>query len=138
MRAIILRGLPGSGKSTFAKQNFREATVVSADHFFQYGEVYRFDPSKLHLAHQQSLSNFRDAVDHQVETIVVDNTNTRFWEFADYVQYASDQGYSIEVIRLATDPEIAASRNIHGVSPETVEKMHCRFEDYPGERTIKQ
>lgn len=45
---IIMRGVPGSGKSTYVRNRYPEARVVSADRYFTdpaTGE-YRFDASK--------------------------------------------------------------------------------------------
>jgi adenylate kinase family enzyme len=46
---ILLRGLPGSGKSTFAKQICNQH--IEADMFFIQDGEYKFDASKLKEAH---------------------------------------------------------------------------------------
>lgn len=48
----ILRGAPGSGKTTWALANRQTSTLCSADHYFTGPDgVYRFDASKIGLAH---------------------------------------------------------------------------------------
>ncbi len=80
---VILRGLPGSGKSTFAKRladEFGFVQLEADDHFFVKGE-YRFDPARVADAHALVV---RDALKHlQVgQRVVVANTHVRLWEMA--------------------------------------------------------
>ncbi len=66
MKIIILCGLPGSGKTTWAKQNYPGARIVSADDFFMVqgptGKVYMFDPAKLSDAHALCLREFTETI----------------------------------------------------------------------------
>ena len=64
-RCIIMRGLPGSGKSTRARQHVAAAagagsTVCSADDYFVAlgGGKYRFDPRQLGAASHGWWSHF--------------------------------------------------------------------------------
>lgn len=136
MVVTILRGVSGAGKSTYTQRNFPDAVVASADHFFGHGEAYKFDPKKIGKAHEYSFETFKKAVDSKQPSIVVDNTNTQKWEFERYVKYAEQHGYTVNVVRLKVDPNVAASRNVHGVPYDTVMKMQNRFQDYPGEIVI--
>ncbi len=54
----IVRGLPGSGKSTFAK--FVGDSFVEADMFFMKNGKYEFDMSKIRDAHSWCLSTVRE------------------------------------------------------------------------------
>ena len=47
----IVRGLPGSGKSTFAKSIAKPYQVFEADQYFMKNGKYKFDPTKLKEAH---------------------------------------------------------------------------------------
>jgi hypothetical protein len=44
---IIVRGIAGSGKTTFVKKTFPEAAHYEADMFFEQKGEYKFDASKL-------------------------------------------------------------------------------------------
>lgn len=47
---LLIRGLPGSGKSTMAKEYAKAGYVhCEADQFFEIDGQYRFDASKLRL-----------------------------------------------------------------------------------------
>jgi predicted kinase len=121
-KVIILQGCSGSGKSTYAKNNYPNAYVVSADNYFMKDGKYQFDPSQLDQAHGQCLRLFVGACENQQE-IVVDNTNTSIAEIAPYYAIARAYGYDVELIWISTSPEIATKRNVHSVSLKKNEMM---------------
>ena len=52
---VLIRGLPGSGKTTLAKE-FTGYDHHEADHFFEdENRNYRYDRSQVQAAHRQSL-----------------------------------------------------------------------------------
>lgn len=40
---VIVRGLPGSGKTTYVRENFSPCEHVEADMFFEHKGYYVFD-----------------------------------------------------------------------------------------------
>lgn len=130
-KAIILSGVSGSGKSTYAEKLLQQSqgVKVSADHFFmKYGvsaegkqteaAVYHFDPSKLQEAHNDCFRRFVGFLMEGWSDIVVDNTNTMVWELSPYMLAASAFGYAAEIRTLwvhSTDLTMAWKRNIHKV-----------------------
>jgi hypothetical protein len=141
MNIHIMRGVSGSGKSTYAKTTWPEARVVSADTFFydQHG-VYMFDPAKLGEAHGRCLREFADAcasrrpfalrdVDYGVpDDLVVDNTNISVWEVAPYYSLALAYGHTVEVVRIDIPSlRVAAARNVHGVPYDGVRRQYERL-----------
>jgi predicted kinase len=135
MNIIILRGIPGSGKSTYVRDHFRGAIVCSADKFFTKDGEYKFDPSFLKDAHTYCYNQFAQACEfgEQGIFIVVDNTNSRIWEFQNYLNLAKDLNIPVSVIRFTSSVVDATNRNIHGVPIEAIQRMSDRFEDYKGE-----
>ena len=136
-KVIIMRGPPGSGKSTHTKKKFPKAIVCSADHYFmdQNGN-YKFDASEIKKAHLECQENFKKALKEVAPLIVVDNTNTRLWEFENYVKLAKESGCEVRIIRLQADVRLAIKRNIHNVPEEKIREMHKRFESHPDEEVI--
>lgn len=139
MNVIIMRGVPGSGKSTMAKRicedrQWRNAHIVSADHFFMdtTDGTYRFNPEQIGLAHNSCFLRFLDNVQEREEAVIVDNTNTRLWECAPYVLAAQSHGYEVELIHLrANTPDDVvkmSERCIHGVPKQVCLDMYDRFE----------
>lgn len=123
---LILRGLPGAGKSSFAAflKKFYGFKVVEADMFMVDEEGnYKFDPSRLKEAHQKC----RDLVKQYLmegECIVVSNTSTQKWEYQPYIDMGTEAYYIVKEHTLTTN-----FGNIHGVPPEKVEIMKRRWED---------
>lgn len=120
---IILRGTPGSGKSTFCK-TLDSPRVCSADFFFNDKEGnYKFDGAKLHMAHKYCMTCFTTAIKYNEKLIVVDNTNIFKKHYQDYVTIAKENGY--EVYQKVMTGNYT---NVHGVPQEKVEQMKSNFE----------
>jgi len=132
---VIMRGLPGSGKSTFVEENFEDAYVCSADKFFIDNKGnYNFDVRRLSEAHQWCMEEFIDALFVKEREVVVDNTNMCNWEYANYVLLAENLGYKVRIIVMAaglhddTPTETLAKRNSHGVDATTIDRMKDRYQ----------
>jgi len=126
MIVTILRGLPGSGKSTYCKEalvRLPNTVVCSADDFFMIGGEYKFNPELLPQAHAECLHRYVSAVRARKELIIVDNTNILAVEIAPYYALAEAYKANVEVITINCPIEVARERNIHGVPSETMEEM---------------
>lgn len=133
MRVIVLRGIPGSGKSRYALNLVRNERnervhIVSADHYFDRGLGYKFDPTKLGAAHGQCLRRYSEYVaDASMTTsrivMVVDNTNMSVVEMAPYMELAAAFRVPAEIIEFPCLVETAVQRNIHNVPRAAIEHM---------------
>ncbi len=129
----IMRGVPGSGKSTIAQevaQDFNGSVHSTDDFFIEQDGSYNFDRTKLGEAHQSNLEAFGASLEQELPVVIVDNTNIKRWEFEKYVKLAEQRGYVIREVRAPT-PELdeALARNLHGVPEETIKRMLAGFED---------
>lgn len=121
---FLLRGLPGSGKSTVAKS--LGGTHHEADHFFtnKKGE-YKFEAVKLLQAHKYCQSSCKEDMENGEERIVISNTFTQEWEMETYYTLAKKYGYIVYAL-------IVENRhngvNQHGVPVEKLKQMEDRFE----------
>ena len=128
---ILLRGVPGSGKTTFAnvilqQPNNNPQEILSADDFFE-GEngEYNFDPTKLKEAHNYCQFRCSERMRQQKVRIVVANTFTQEWEMEVYYLLAEELGY--RVISMIVENR-HAGKNIHGCPDDKIEQMRNRFE----------
>lgn len=122
-RLYLLRGLPGSGKTTLAQSII--GLHVEADMFFLNEGVYQFDASKLGLAHEWCRNEVKFWMQSNVESIIVSNTFTQKWEMDGYYRLAEDYGYT--VFSLIVENRHGGT-NEHDVPVETLDKMRERFE----------
>ena len=145
MIVIILRGIPGSGKSTFIQKIVQELNleedqykVCSADNYFinENGD-YKFDRSKIKLAHEYCGKDFMECLNKSTEGRIiafVDNTNTKFWEFSKYLQHGSKENktfvVSIRLPNLSDLKEEYLKRNVHGVPSSAVKRMYESFQPF--------
>ena len=124
---ILLRGLPGSGKTTLAKvlSEGDKYPVFSVDEYFtsETGE-YRFEFEKNHLAYRQCEDRTRAAMLHGDEKIFLDNVFSLEWEMEPYFKMASEFNYRVFVMTLENRH---GSSNIHGLSDEQLQKMAAKY-----------
>lgn len=130
-RCIILRGFPGSGKTTFTVQLGEDAIVCSADHYFEHSGTYVFDPKMLFLAHKVCRNKFESAIRAGAPLVVVDNTNIKYKDWKDYLTYALEHGYYVTVAEAQErDIDVLMSRGKHGVPHEKYEQMAAAWRDF--------
>jgi predicted kinase len=127
LKAIIMRGLPGCGKSTLAADLAREAPleVFSTDDYFEQDGVYRFDPSKIGIAHQWNLRRWIEAAQRGQSAIACANTNIHVSEVAPYWATAEAYGYEPVIMQLDCDPEVSIARNVHDVPEAVIRRMYA-------------
>ncbi len=126
---ILLRGLPGSGKSTTAEllgAGSSGTAHFEADMFFMRDGEYKFDFSQIKEAHKWCQSSVERTMflGHN-STIIVSNTFTQEWEMDVYYKLAEEWGYRVTSLIVENRHE---GVNVHGVPQETLDKMKQRFE----------
>lgn len=120
---VIMRGVPGSGKSYTAHKVLEElgggdpkSHIFSTDNFWipttiqlragganvsaqaekaEYTST--FDPNKLGFAHKTNYNNFVKAVDQGISPVIIDNTNVQRKAYQEYIDYAKKAGYQVRV-----------------------------------------
>jgi len=119
-----VRGLPGSGKSTFAKS--LGGVHFEADMYFvDENGVYNFDPTKIKMAHNWCMIQTQKAMVDGEPKIVVSNTFTQEWEMETYFKLANENGYQVYSIIVENRH---GGKNTHGVPDDKLQIMKDRFQ----------
>ncbi|XP_045700748.1 NEDD4-binding protein 2-like 2 isoform X2 [Phyllostomus hastatus] len=132
---ILLRGLPGSGKTTLSRillGQSRDGIVFSTDDYFHHQDGYRYNVNQLGDAHDWNQNRAKQAINQGRSPVIIDNTNTQAWEMKPYVEMAIGKGYRVEFHEPNTwwkfDPEELEKRNKHGVSRKKIAQMLDHYE----------
>jgi hypothetical protein len=93
---IMVRGLPGTGKSTLGKRLCTEfdGIQIENDQQFTINGEYVYSAAKLDAAHHATLLETRNLMSEGAPCVVVSNTFTRFWEMDGYHELAKRFNYT--------------------------------------------
>ena len=126
----LVRGYPGSGKSTFARNQFPGILHLENDMFMMDSGEYKWTPLKLNKAIEICGLFVKTALLHNAD-VVISNTFTKckFIEF--YKKVAETYSADFKVYRC-----IGNFKNIHGLNSEQLKGFKKSMEDYPDEIII--
>ncbi|MEQ1595652.1 MAG: AAA family ATPase [Casimicrobium sp.] len=126
---VVLRGLPGSGKSTFASLLARSQGFVhlEADGHFMVNGKYVFDPLRVADAHAVVVRDALSAL-QAGRKVAVANTHVRLWEMAGIVGAVRLAGRKLCFVECLNDWD-----NIHDVPQSALDAMRTRWEPLPAE-----
>lgn len=122
----LIRGVCGSGKSSFAYNLFNAGVVdniFEADQYFDDNGEYKFDPTKISLAHRDCQQKTRNALFANFN-VAVSNTSTTEREVETYAKIAEECGAKFVSVIVETRH---SNKNIHNVPEEKVQQMRNRF-----------
>lgn len=139
---VIMRGLPGSGKSYLSSHCIENATdpskvsIISADQYFNYGQQgseYHFNPVVAYKAHQRCISRFLDALLSNTRVVIIDNTNSQQWEYTIYSYLCEVLNIPFHIIEIPCPSSSIAerfrNRNQHNLQAPAVNRMLQRWEE---------
>ena len=82
MHLIVLRGLPGSGKSTFAEEltvllqeNRIDSIIISNDSLRKQDSNYVYDITNNNKIYQESYKNLIESLANKAPVVIIDNCN---------------------------------------------------------------
>jgi len=123
---IIIRGLPGAGKTTIANiLANNKYPVISADDYFMHDGKYIYDSTKISDAHKYSLDTVNLSMINNIPIIYVANTFTTEKELESYYKIAENYNYKVFSIIVENRH---GNESIHNVPNETILKMKNRFD----------
>lgn len=119
MKFIILRGLSGSGKSTWAKKladaQFNSVICSADDYFVRPSGHYFWDGTKLAEAHAACKLRFEQALEDKAPLILLDNTNVKTCDWWPYVEAARAASFEVSLLQVMCDPVVAWTRSKHKI-----------------------
>jgi predicted kinase len=148
---IIMRGIPGSGKSTEAKRIVGNGSIHSTDDVIEAKGDYREffakmveanDFIELSRAHSTNVKNAINSMKSGTSPVIIDNTNIKLNDAKQYVVAALNLGFDDANIQIADvgtgglNAEQLALRNTHEVPLSTITKMIASHNGQ-GEMTVE-
>lgn len=149
-KLILMRGIPGSGKSTMAREIAREAlslgvksvAICSTDDYHMENGEYVFKPKMLGDLHVRNQMRVYDMMNNGVQLVIVDNTNIKREDMMVYISNGGACKYEVEEVivgedSLMSDPtspiftsyiDSCAERNTHGVPKDVIDRMARTFQ----------
>lgn len=126
---VLLRGLPGSGKTWAAVHRYVSKGYVhcEADHFFERPQLdgtikYEYDPRMVPTAHAQCQQLVREAL-RGGNSVVVANTFIRKWEIQPYLNIARQYSVAVRIIIMR-----GRFQSVHDVPETKIAQMRRDFE----------
>jgi len=129
---FILRGLPGSSKSSLASllnKALEGSLILSADDLRMVDGNYQFNLEWEPDVWERFEQLFYEALDDGIDNIIIDNTNLMRIHYEHFKEAGIQRGYQVhEIIVGDFDIENSYKRCIHAVPKDKIEKMKQVFE----------
>jgi hypothetical protein len=124
-KLIIIRGLPGAGKTTYAKSRFPNYNYFDADQYWDEHDCC-FDIKRIAEAHEWCKSKVVMSLKNGNNTVVA-NVFGRRDHIKNYLEVI-DVDYELQVIRITSQ-----FKSIHRVPHNTIMSMKRHWEKWKGE-----
>ena len=104
-------------------------THSTDSYFYDEDGNYNFDGRKLKIYHPMNLAAFTKSCEDGIELVICDNTNTKRWEYEEYIKAALGHGYQVHIITVGDfDVETTYQRCTHRVPKKSIQRMKDRWE----------
>lgn len=130
---FILRGLPGSGKTTIAQclaaHSFASSYFAADDYPGLYDEQGNIILELQSEAHNWCFKQVEEEMQRCARfegcRIILHNTNVRRWEYQPYIDLAKRYGYAVQIIHCEAIilPDGTSPESVHNVPPEVIDRM---------------
>jgi hypothetical protein len=122
--ALIVRGIPGSGKSTFIERlnAVKPLERVAFDDFRGQGEDYKYDPKDQPRVNNKTGLRFRELLKGN-GIVAVEGVFGSHDKINQYRNWARARGFRPIIVTVSAPVDVASERGIHGVSHDTTRGM---------------
>lgn len=114
-KAIIMCGLPGSGKSTYVKTHYNDYTVISRDNeLMKLANTDNYNETWNQVDQEQVDKNFTDKLNESIknnENIVIDRTNLTYKGRKKFIDQLKANGYEVTIVLFCLDYYLTLERN---------------------------
>jgi hypothetical protein len=130
---ILVRGLPGCGKSLIAKLLTKaNGIAISVDDFLTNPQgQYEFSKGNFIAAQEACRQYCRELMTSSSDLIVLHNTFSQAWEAKDYFDMANEFSYSVQVVSLydngLNDSDLS-KRCIHFMPVHLIQKCRHKWD----------
>jgi predicted kinase len=126
---FLIRGLPGSGKTTLAQElvYFPDSKMkhFETDMFFEdVNGKYTYDRANIEVAHDWCKNQAQFYLERGWD-VVVSNTFVCLWEMQPYFDMAEKLGIKVHVLECKGEYE-----SVHKVPQQTIDRMKEKWEEY--------
>jgi predicted kinase len=121
---IVIRGIAGCGKSTFAEL-LETSFICTADDYHIINGKYDWKPENVAMAHTKCQNKCESLMKAGAFKVVVANTSTTVKEMQPYYDMAKKYGYRVFSV-IVENRHNGVSE--HNVPEETLQKMRERFD----------
>jgi len=160
---VILRGLPGSGK-THVAQKMRDIEkaapdglqprILSLDDYFltettetrtdaagmkrkEKSMKYEFDPEMETVYIAAFLKSFKKTIEEgHFKFIIVEGINCMVCHFEEFWSAAKSKGFEVYIVNLPVEVEVCAARNKYGWKAADIQQVADRWEDTPAHMLV--
>ena len=141
--ALILRGVPGSGKSTFVEaiRSIPGNTSIHAidDLHTDSKGNFLWDEENAKRLYTLNFANFVKSCASGVNTVVCDAINVATMDFQKYIDIAEQYKYCVYVVcPNPPTPAQSTKRNKHHTSSSQAKDMYARWEHWPTPEMLKE
>ena len=127
----IIRGKPGSCKSTFAKQRFPGILLLENDMFHMHDGDYDWHAENMKDAISWCAEMAETALANSMDVVIANTfTKRKYIEF--YKKLADEHHAKFDVYRCTGN-----FKNVHGLTDSMVQKFEDSMEDWPGEILVR-
>jgi len=120
---IILRGVPGSGKTTLAHL-ISEYVCSADDYVYNEDGEYVWTPERVYVAHKKCQTKCKYGMELKISKIVISNTSPKTRDLKPYMKLAEEFGYQVHTVIVENRH---GGTNSHNVSEEHIENMKKNF-----------
>jgi predicted kinase len=119
---VVIRGLPGAGKNTFAE--LFKAPVCCADDYLMVDGKYVWTQAGVRIAHEKCEAKCKSLMEANEPLIIIANMNVKARDWRAYGKLAEEYGYMVFTVIVENRH---GGKNSHGVTEEMLKDIEERF-----------